>query len=138
MDGALLHNNNQKFICKNVHLKALSSSASISAGLNRSEAFKIPIAHGEGRYHASTQVIESLEQNDQVLFKYCNENGVINSESNPNGSIHNIAGISNKEKNVFGMMPHPERASDDVLSNSEGKNFFESILKFLRYYEEIH
>lgn len=130
LDGALLHNNNQKFICKNVHLKAISSSAAISAGLNRDEAYKIPIAHGEGRYHASSEVIESLEQNDQVLFKYCNEKGVINSESNPNGSIHNIAGISNKEKNVFGMMPHPERASDDVLSNSEGKNFFESILKY--------
>lgn len=130
LDGALLHNNNQKFICKNVHLKAISSSAAISAGLNREEAFKIPIAHGEGRYHASSEVIESLEQNDQVLFKYCNENGVVNLESNPNGSLHNIAGISNKEKNVFGMMPHPERASDDVLSNSEGKNFFESILKY--------
>lgn len=130
LDGALLHNNNQKFICKNVHLKAISSSAAISAGLNREEAFKIPIAHGEGRYHASSEVIESLEQNDQVLFKYCNENGVVNLESNPNGSLHNIAGISNKEKNVFGMMPHPERASDAVLSNSEGKNFFESILKY--------
>ena len=130
LDGALLHNNNQKFICKNVHLKAISSSAAISAGLNRDEAFKIPIAHGEGRYHASSEVIESLEQNDQVLFKYCNENGVVNLESNPNGSLHNIAGISHKEKNVFGMMPHPERASDDVLSNSEGKNFFESILKY--------
>jgi len=129
LDGALLHNNNQKFICKNVHLKAISSSAAISAGLNRNEAFKIPIAHGEGRYHASSEVIESLEQNDQVLFKYCNEKGEISGESNPNGSIHNIAGISNKEKNVFGMMPHPERASDDVLSNSEGRNFFESILK---------
>ena len=129
LDGALLHNNNQKFICKNVHLKAISSSAAISAGLNRNEAFKIPIAHGEGRYHASSEVIESLEQNDQVLFKYCNEKGEISGESNPNGSIHNIAGISNKEKNVFGMLPHPERASDDVLSNSEGRNFFESILK---------
>ena len=129
LDGALLHNNNQKFICKNVHLKAISSSAAISAGLNRNEAFKIPIAHGEGRYHASSEVIESREQNDQVLFKYCNEKGEISGESNPNGSIHNIAGISNKEKNVFGMMPHPERASDDVLSNSEGRNFFESILK---------
>lgn len=130
LDGALLHNNNQKFICKNVHLKATSSSAAISAGLDRNEAFKIPIAHGEGRYHASSEVIESLEQNDQIIFKYCNEKGVINAESNPNGSIHNIAGISNKEKNVFGMMPHPERASDDVLSNSEGKNFFQSILKY--------
>ena len=129
LDGALLHNNNQKFICKNVYLKAISSNASISAGLDHDSAYKIPIAHGEGRYHASAAVIEELEQNDQILFKYCNENGDINSDSNPNGSVNNIAGITNKEKNIFGMMPHPERASDSVLSNTAGKNFFESILK---------
>jgi len=129
LDGALLHNNNQKFICKNVYLKAISSDASISAGL-KEISYKIPIAHGEGRYHASDDVINDLEQNDQILFKYCDENGVVNSESNPNGSINNIAGITNKSKNIFGMMPHPERASDDVLSNSVGKSFFESILKY--------
>jgi len=129
LDGALLHNNNQKFICKNVYLKAISSDASISAGLN-DISYKIPIAHGEGRYHASDDVIYDLEQNDQILFKYCDENGVVNLESNPNGSINNIAGITNKSKNIFGMMPHPERASDDVLSNSVGKSFFESILKY--------
>ena len=92
-------------------------------------SYKIPIAHGEGRYHASDDVINDLEQKDQILFKYCDENGVVNLESNPNGSINNIAGITNKSKNIFGMMPHPERASDDVLSNSVGKSFFESILK---------
>ncbi len=130
LDGALLHNNNQKFICKNVYLKAISSEASICAGLNHDTAYKIPIAHGEGRYHASDSVISDLEQNEQILFKYCNENADINSESNPNGSLNNIAGITNKGKNIFGMMPHPERASDNVLSNAVGKNFFESILKY--------
>jgi len=130
LDGALLHNNNQKFICKNVHLRAVSEKAPISAGLKKDLAYKIPIAHGEGRYHASESVIKELEQNDQILFKYCNENGEVTDESNPNGSINNIAGITNKNKNIFGMMPHPERASDDILSNAEGKAFFESILKF--------
>ncbi len=130
LDGALLHNNNQKFICKNVHLRAVSEEASISAGLEKDVAYKIPIAHGEGRYHASESVINELEENDQILFKYCNENGEVNEESNPNGSLNNIAGIANKKKNIFGMMPHPERASDDILSNVEGKLFFESILKY--------
>mgnify|MGYP001402044796 CR=1 FL=1 len=130
LDGALLHNNNQKFICKNVHLRAVSEEASISAGLEKDVAYKIPIAHGEGRYHASESVIKELEENDQILFKYCNENGEVNEESNPNGSLNNIAGIANKKKNIFGMMPHPERASDDILSNVEGKLFFESILKY--------
>ena len=130
LDGALLHNNNQKFICKNVHLRAVSQEASISAGLKKDVAYKIPIAHGEGRYHASESVIKELEQNDQILFKYCNGNGEITDESNPNGSLNNIAGITNKKKNIFGMMPHPERASDAILSNSEGKEFFESILKY--------
>ena len=130
LEGTLLHNDNQKFICKNVYLKSISKKASISAGLNNEESYKIPIAHGEGRYHAAGSVIEELEQNDQILFKYCNENGEVNLDSNPNGSMNNIAGITNKKMNVFGMMPHPERASDDVLSNSEGKEFFESILKY--------
>ena len=130
LDGALLHNNNQKFICKNVHLRAVSQGASISAGLKKDAAYKIPIAHGEGRYHASESVINELEQNDQILFKYCNKNGEVNDESNPNGSLNNIAGITNKKKNIFGMMPHPERASDDILSNAEGKALFESILKY--------
>ncbi len=128
LEGALLHNNNQKFICKNVFLKPISRGASISSGLNHEDAYKIPIAHGEGRYYASDNVIDDLEQNDQILFKYCSSSGEITSESNPNGSLRNIAGITNRNKNVFGMMPHPERASDDVLSNVEGKRLFESIL----------
>lgn len=129
LDGALLHNDRQKFVCKNVFLKPVSKGASISAGLDHNSAYKIPIAHGEGRYYASDEVIDELEQNDQVLFKYCNETGGIDSDSNPNGSIRNIAGITNKKKNIFGMMPHPERASDHILTNTEGKGFFESILK---------
>lgn len=129
LDGALLHNNNQKFICKNVYLKPASSSAAISKGLE-DRAYKIPIAHGEGRFYAGEDVIKSLQDNDQILFNYCSAEGEINDENNPNGSLLNIAGITNKSKNVFGMMPHPERAADHELNNLDGKALFESILKY--------
>jgi phosphoribosylformylglycinamidine synthase len=130
LDGALLHNDKQKFVCKNVFLKPISSSAAITKGLDLEKTYKIPIAHGEGRYYASDDKINELEDNDQVLFRYCHQTGVENLSSNPNGSKNNIAGITNKNKNVFGMMPHPERAADDVLGNIDGKFIFESILSF--------
>ncbi|MEY4288269.1 MAG: hypothetical protein RLZZ30_357 [Bacteroidota bacterium] len=128
LEGALLHNNTQKFICKNVHLKPASLSAAPSMDLNMSQAYKIPIAHGEGRFFASDDTIKSIQDNDQVLFHYCDEAGLISDEANPNGSLHSIAGISNKQKNVFGMMPHPERAADLHLGNTDGVRIFESIL----------
>jgi phosphoribosylformylglycinamidine synthase I len=129
LDGALLHNDQQKFICKNIFLKADSKSAGISKSLDKERAFKIPIAHGEGRFYADAKTIDQLEQNDQVLFRYCDASGKIDLESNPNGSLNNIAGVTNKNKNVFGMMPHPERAADSILANTDGKLLFESILE---------
>jgi len=129
LDGALLHNDQQKFICKNIFLKADSKSAGISKSLDKERAFKIPIAHGEGRFYADVKTIDQLEQNDQVLFRYCDASGKIDLESNPNGSLNNIAGVTNKNKNVFGMMPHPERAADSILANTDGKLLFESILE---------
>jgi phosphoribosylformylglycinamidine synthase len=128
LEGALLHNNNQRFICKNVNLKAVSMSAAITKDLDTNATFKIPIAHGEGRFHASEATLKSLQDNDQILFSYCDEGGNINEASNPNGSLLNIAGITNKTKNVFGMMPHPERAADPVLANTDGLAIFNSIL----------
>ncbi|MEJ6505100.1 MAG: phosphoribosylformylglycinamidine synthase subunit PurQ [Crocinitomicaceae bacterium] len=130
LDGALLHNNNQKFICKNVHLKPISTSAAITKGLDQSLAYSVPIAHGEGRYYAPDDTISQLEQNDQILFKYCDPNGLDTMENNPNGSLLNIAGVTNASKNVFGMMPHPERSSDPILNNSDGAMLFESLLKY--------
>jgi len=127
VEGALLHNSNQRFICKNIHLKPISKTAAISIDLQNS-AYKIPIAHGEGRYFTDEKTLKSLEDNDQILFQYCDENGVVSSESNPNGSLNNIAGITNKTKNVFGMMPHPERAADSILNNVDGINLFHSLL----------
>jgi phosphoribosylformylglycinamidine synthase len=128
LPGALLHNNNQKFICKNVYLKPESNSAKLTEHLDQNKAYKIPIAHGEGRFHASDAVIKELNDNDQILFRYCDAAGDVNAESNPNGALENIAGITNKTKNVFGMMPHPERAADSNLSNVDGKAIFGSWL----------
>lgn len=130
LEGALLHNDTQKFICKNVHLKASNNNSPITIGLDNEKAYKIPIAHGEGRFFAQTQTIDSILQNDQVIFRYASQDGIISDEFNPNGSINNIAGICNKEKNVFGMMPHPERACDSALNNEDGKAIFESLLKY--------
>jgi len=129
LEGALLHNDNQKFICKNVYLKPGSQSAAITKGLEN-KAYKIPIAHGEGRYYAPDETIAKLKANDQILFYYCSENGEVNRESNPNGSLENIAGICNEGKNVFGMMPHPERAADEELANTDGRALFMSILEY--------
>jgi phosphoribosylformylglycinamidine synthase len=130
LEGALLHNNTQKFICKNVFLKPATAETAITKGIDLEKAYKIPIAHGEGRFYAAEETMKSILDNDQILFKYCSENGEVADEFNPNGSLLNIAGICNKQRNVFGMMPHPERAADANLANQDGKRFFESILKF--------
>ena len=128
VDGALLHNSNQRFICKNVFLKPTSTSAAITKNLS-DNSYKIPIAHGEGRFYADETTIKKLEDNDQILFRYCNENGEVTGDSNPNGSVNNIAGITNDTKNVFGMMPHPERAANSILSNEDGIAIFQSLLQ---------
>ena len=104
-------------------------NTSITKDLDMSKAYKIPIAHGEGRYYASDETIEKLEDNDQILFKYSNEQGEVVNDANPNGSVNNIAGICNEGRNVFGMMPHPERASDLELKNTDGLTLFKSILE---------
>lgn len=127
LPGALLHNTDHKFICKNIYLKTLSDN-SILTNMIGDKSLKIPIAHGEGRYFAEAKTIAELETNDQILFKYCNEKGEITEDSNPNGSIKNIAGVCNKDRNVFGMMPHPERATDIELKSTNGRKLFESIL----------
>lgn len=129
LEGALLHNDTQKFICKNTFIKPASELTAITKGLDIQKAYKIPIAHGEGRFYAADDVIKKIEDNDQILFKYCSEDGKINDADNPNGALLNIAGITNEGKNVFGMMPHPERASDKELFNEDGKFLFESILE---------
>jgi len=130
LPGALLHNTNNKFICKNIFLKIENNKTLITNQYN-GQAIKIPIAHGEGRFFADEKTIKGLEKNNQIIFRYCNENGEVSESSNPNGSLSNIAGICNKEKNVFGMMPHPERAADHLLNNTDGVNLFKSILNYI-------
>jgi len=116
LPGVLLQNANQQFICKNVLITN-----------DNKEALKIPIAHGEGRFYANDQLLDELERNNQVIFRYCNETGAADVLSNPNGACRNIAGIRNSQGNVFGMMPHPERATATTLGNLDGKRVFEIL-----------
>lgn len=131
LPGALLHNTNHKFICKNVFIKAENDETLLTSSLRIGQPLKIPIAHGEGRYYADAETIQALDNNNQVLFRYCDENGYTTDEANPNGALANIAGICNEKQNVFGMMPHPERAADKLLSNIDGLGIFKSILNFV-------
>lgn len=128
LPGTLQHNISQKFICENIYLKTETTNTLLTRNIDLNEVLKIPIAHGEGNYYGTSDLIASLNDNDQVMFRYCDASGNVNSESNPNGSIENIAGICNKNRNVFGMMPHPERAADPELGNIDGRKIFESIL----------
>lgn len=118
LPGVLLRNVNQQFLCKNVYL----------TGDGVEKALKIPIAHGEGRYYASEDVLDRLEANSQVLYRYCDEHGVVSPAFNHNGASRNIAGIVNSQGNVFGMMPHPERACSEALGNTDGRIILQSLL----------
>ena len=116
LPGALLRNADMQFICKNIFIKD-----------GGGEAFKIPIAHGEGRYYADEETLQALKNNNQVIYQYCNEKGELTQESNPNRSAQSIAGICNEKRNVFGMMPHPERACSKALGNEDGRKIFEQL-----------
>ncbi len=113
LPGVLLRNAHQQFVCKNVFIKGSDD-----------QVLKIPVAHGEGRYYASADVLDQLEANGQILYRYCDANGEMTADSNPNGAERNIAGVRNAAGNVFGMMPHPERATAGVLGNTDGLQVF--------------
>jgi len=132
LPGALLHNANQKFISRNIYIIPDNNSCVINATLDKEKPLKIPIAHAEGRYYAPNADLIEMRQNDQILFRYCNEHGIVTEEANPNGSVENIAGVCNAAKNIFGMMPHPERAADDELGNTDGRAIFESIIQTIK------
>ena len=131
LPGALLHNSNHQFVCKNVYIKPMTNATAITQELDVNKGYKIPIAHGEGRYYADHATLQNLVSNDQILFKYCDGDGEITDAANPNGTTQNIAGVCNAGRNVFGMMPHPERAADSNLNNTDGTAIFESLLKHL-------
>ncbi|MBK8713080.1 MAG: phosphoribosylformylglycinamidine synthase subunit PurQ [Niastella sp.] len=115
LPGVLLRNAGQKFVCKNIFIK------------DEEATLKIPIAHGEGRYYADERTLQKLNSNNQVIYRYCNENGGADGDSNPNGALDDIAGICNEKRNVFGMMPHPERACNNLLGNTDGRQVFNKL-----------
>jgi phosphoribosylformylglycinamidine synthase subunit PurQ / glutaminase len=129
LPGVLMRNKSQKFTCKNAWIRTETTDSLITREIPLHKALKIPIAHAEGQYFADDATLAQMKQNDQILFRYCNENGEVTEAANPNGAIDNIAGICNEKRNVFGMMPHPERASDEILGNTDGRYIFDSILK---------
>ncbi|MBS1783560.1 MAG: phosphoribosylformylglycinamidine synthase I [Bacteroidetes bacterium] len=128
LPGVLLQNDHQKFVCKNVFIKSDSKENLIGAKVGE-KILKIPVAHGEGRYFADATTMELIKANQQIVFRYCDEAGNVHLDANPNGSTSNIAGICNKARNVFGMMPHPERATSHVLSNVDGRMILEAFAK---------
>ncbi|MGF1532952.1 MAG: phosphoribosylformylglycinamidine synthase subunit PurQ [Bernardetiaceae bacterium] len=127
LPGTLLRNTNQKYICKNVQIKAQTFDRLLTQDLE-DRPYTIPIAHAEGRYYADPATLQRLANNQQILFSYVDETGKPSPEANPNGSLQNIAGICNATGNVFGMMPHPERAASSILGNTDGLAIFESLL----------
>ena len=120
LPGVLLQNDHQKFVCKNVHIKSEGGQNLMGKQVG-GRALKIPVAHGEGRYYADTGTLKQLHDNNQIVFRYCDEHGEVHIKANPNGSFNNIAGICNAGRNVYGMMPHPERACSAELNNTDGR-----------------
>ncbi|HWP96732.1 MAG TPA: phosphoribosylformylglycinamidine synthase subunit PurQ [Syntrophomonadaceae bacterium] len=130
LPGAMLRNRSLKFICEPVWLKVKQSSTPFTNQIPESELLQIPIAHGEGNYYCDPQTLAELQQEGRILFTYCGPNGEESDSFNPNGSLANIAAITNKEGNVLGMMPHPERCSEAVLGGSDGVKIFASMMKW--------
>lgn len=131
LPGALMRNRDLHFICDRVSLKVESNNSAWTRGYQKDQVITIPIAHGEGCYHADQDTLKAIEDNGQVLFRYCDRQGDVTTAANPNGSLNNIAGIMNKQGNVLGMMPHPERAADSSLGLTDGKGVFEGLLNLV-------
>ena len=129
--GAMMHNQDLRFVCKNVFIRCETTDSLFTGSLQKGQVFDIPVSHGEGNYFIHQDGLKSLQDNDQVLFRYSNANGELTESANFNGSIDHIAGITNSGRNVLGMMPHPERAMEKILGSEDGKPVFESILNSL-------
>jgi phosphoribosylformylglycinamidine synthase subunit PurQ / glutaminase len=128
LKGTLLRNKNLKFINEDIQIKVINNKTKFSNKYQKDQVLKINIAHNEGNFFTNNNHLEELIENDLIAFKYCDQNGNINKTSNPNGSLNNIAGIYNSKKNILGMMPHPERMVDELISNTDGVNLFSSLL----------
>jgi phosphoribosylformylglycinamidine synthase len=130
LPGAMLRNTSLRFICKFVHIEVENENTPFTNLCPKGQVLKIPIAHTDGNYFISEEGLTRLEQNQQIVFRYCDQHGKLAQEANPNGSLYNIAGICNEKRNVLGMMPHPERASEKILGSEDGKYIFQSIVSF--------
>ena len=128
LPGVMIRNESLNFVCKDVYLNIENRDTVFTKGINGKSSLKIPIAHGEGNYFADENTLKELEENNQIVFKYSESDGLITDNANPNGSIMNIAGIVNKPGNVLGMMPHPERSSDSVLGKTDGRLIFKALV----------
>ncbi len=128
LPGALIRNRDLHFICDRIHIKVENNHLTWTKAYQPNQILTLPIAHGEGRYYADNDTLKQLEDNQQVVFRYCSENEKMTEDSNPNGSLNNIAGIVNLQGNVLGMMPHPERAADPLLGATDGRKLFEALI----------
>ena len=126
LPGIMMKNESLKFVCKDTYLK-VENTKNIFTKSVKQKVLKIPVAHGEGNYYTDDATLNSLETNNQIIFRYASANGEVNAKFNPNGSVANIAGIMNKKKNVMGLMPHPERYCDPILGNTDGALIFKSV-----------
>jgi phosphoribosylformylglycinamidine synthase subunit PurQ / glutaminase len=129
LPGVLLRNSSLRFVCRYVHLRVGRADTMFTSGYTDGEVISIPVAHGEGNYFADDVTVRSLEREGRILFRYCDPEGRVTAEANPNGSLAGIAGILNEQGNVLGMMPHPERASDPLLRYTDGQRIFTSIIR---------
>jgi len=130
LPGAMLRNKNIHFICKHVYIKTENNDTIFTNSCKKGQILKIPIAHNEGSYYIDEKGRKELEANRQIVFRYCSRDGLVSDKYNPNGAIHDIAGIVNKKGNVLGMMPHPERSSEPILGSSDGLFIFNSVMKW--------
>lgn len=129
LPGAMHQNEGLKFVCRLVNLRVENNVTPFTTGYERGQVVKIPVAHHEGNYFIDEAGLADLEANGQIVVRYCEENGEITAPSNPNGSLDNIAGVCNKDRNVFGLMPHPERVCDEIVGGTDGRSVFESIIR---------
>lgn len=132
LPGALVRNTSLKFICDDIYLRVENTNTQFTHKLSQSQVLKVPIAHGQGNYFIDEAGLNKIIQNNQIVFKYCSADGVIDHQSNPNGSLQNIAGIINDKGNVLGMMPHPERAVEPLLGSSDGLGILKSAIELLK------
>ena len=128
LEGALLRNRGLKFLCRHVHVRVEQTDTPFSGAASAGQVLRLPIAHGEGSYHAAPETVDALEANRQVVFRYCEADGTVTDAGNPNGSVRAIAGVCNRRRNVVGLMPHPERACESALGSGDGRVVLESVV----------